>query len=162
VISSDHASEWKTTEPVPLMIRFPNRRIRGHVLPNVQIADVAPTMLDYLGQAVPSWMDGQSLLNPEAIPASRLIFGISDVNATTGPSGRRFLRDGPERNFGASALMMVADTHVFELSLITGELTARPIDDDPDGSSPRMSQEEARRVLMERARASGFDIEEPL
>ena len=29
VINSDHASEWKITERVPLMIRFPNRALTG-------------------------------------------------------------------------------------------------------------------------------------
>jgi arylsulfatase A-like enzyme len=161
VISSDHASEWKTTKPVPLMIRFPNRHIRGHISPNVQIADVAPTMLDYLGAEVPSWMDGQSLLDPETISASRLIFGVSDVQATTGPSGRHFLRDGASRNFGASALMMIAGTHVFELNLPTGQLTSRPVDDDLASTPPPMSETEARRLMLDRARTAGFEVDAP-
>ena len=62
VILSDHALEWEITERLPLMIRFPNRHPRGRIAANVQLADVAPTMLSYLGAAVPSWMDGQSLI----------------------------------------------------------------------------------------------------
>jgi arylsulfatase A-like enzyme len=156
VISSDHASEWKTTEPVPLMIRFPNRHITGRVAPIVQIADVAPTIVDYLGAEVPAWMDGQSLLDLEAISASRLIFGVSEVQATTGQSGRRFLRDGASRNFGAAALMMIAGKHVFELNLPTGRLTWRPIDDEV-ASTPPMSEMEARRLILDRARMAGIE-----
>jgi arylsulfatase A-like enzyme len=81
VINSDHASQWKITERVPLMIRFPKSAVKGRVAANVQLADVAPTMLSYLGVRIPTWMDGQSLLPATAPSPSRRIFGVSDCQA---------------------------------------------------------------------------------
>jgi len=39
---------------------------------NVQNIDIAPTILDYLGQIVPEWMEGDTLL--EGLENQRLIF----------------------------------------------------------------------------------------
>ena len=58
VFSSDHTSGWTTTGRVPLMIRFPKAHPSGRVTENVQLSDVAPTVLQYLGVERPPWMDG--------------------------------------------------------------------------------------------------------
>lgn len=61
VVWSDHGTLWRTI-PTPLLMRFPGGRASGRISRNVQVVDVAPTILDFMGSAVPEWMDGRSLL----------------------------------------------------------------------------------------------------
>ena len=61
------------------MIRFPKTHPSGRVTENVQLSDVAPTVLQYLGVERPPWMDGISLLNPSAVPQERPIFPLSAI-----------------------------------------------------------------------------------
>ncbi len=71
VIYSDHGMGYQT-QRVPLLIRFPAGVHKGRVKNNVQNLDIAPTILDYLGIPVPSWMQGYSLLDGEP-PQDRLL-----------------------------------------------------------------------------------------
>jgi arylsulfatase A-like enzyme len=62
IISSDHGDHWLVREKIPLLIRFPGAKYRGRVQENVQLLDVAPTVMDVLGYKAPSWMSGLSLV----------------------------------------------------------------------------------------------------
>lgn len=73
VIHTDHGKKWVTNERLPLIIRFPNGEHRGHITANVQYMDVAPTIIDYLGLEIPSWMEGQSLLSGDMDPLRPII-----------------------------------------------------------------------------------------
>ena len=75
VISSDHSRQRQTFQRVPLMILLPRAEYTGVVDVNVQLLDVAPTILSYLGQPIPDWMEGESLLSHESISAERPLFG---------------------------------------------------------------------------------------
>jgi arylsulfatase A-like enzyme len=161
VVNSDHASSWKTTERVPLMIRFPNRHMTGRVPANVQVADIAPTMLAYVGADVPPWMDGRSLLDHATLPLMRPIFAVSDVQATGGPAGRRLLREGGVRNYGAASVMMVLGHRLFDLNLQTGAIVTRQLYVPAEGPVPAISDADARRRLMNRIREAGLDVQQP-
>jgi arylsulfatase A-like enzyme len=63
IIYTDHAMQWRVDERIPLVIRFPNGEYASKLTQNVQNLDIAPTVLDYLGQLKPDWMTGESLLN---------------------------------------------------------------------------------------------------
>jgi len=67
VIASDHGWRWNQLERVPLIMYFPDGRHAGRTRVNVQNLDIAPTLLDYLGLPKPSWMEGRSILEPDAI-----------------------------------------------------------------------------------------------
>ena len=159
VINSDHASQWKITERVPLMIRFPKQAVKGRVATNVQIADVAPTMLSYLGVNVPTWMDGQSLLPGTTLFPSRRIFGVSDVKRRDGPSGRRLLRESGPPNYGVSSVMMVSGNKWFDVSLRDGEVESGLVKGHTGADTPSVPEPEARALLLERIRSAGFEIE---
>ena len=159
VINSDHASQWKITERVPLMIRFPKSAVRGRVAANVQIADVAPTMLSYLGVEIPAWMDGQSLLPGTAPSPSRRIFGVSDVKQRAGPSGLRLLRESGPPNYGVSSVMMVSGNQWFDVSLRDGEVESGLVKGHTGADTPPVPEPEARALLLERIRSAGFEIE---
>lgn len=62
VYTSDHDENWNFRSHVPLIILFPHGDHAGHVETTSQLLDVAPTLLDYLGTGIPTWMEGKSLL----------------------------------------------------------------------------------------------------
>lgn len=62
VITSDHGQRWSVGDRIPLLIHFPNDDYRGVVDNNVQIIDIAPTLIEYLGFNIPNWMQGNSIL----------------------------------------------------------------------------------------------------
>ena len=85
VIFSDHPQKWKTYLRVPLLMRFPDASRTGVINQNVQLLDLAPTIIDWLGGTPPEWMQGISLLEPEQIPADRMLVATgfdSEVRST--------------------------------------------------------------------------------
>lgn len=76
VVFSDHGMAHNVAEKIPMMFRFPFKNHRGLLRGNAQLIDIAPTVLDYIGQDIPEWMDGDSLLNPNLNP-DRTIFSFS-------------------------------------------------------------------------------------
>lgn len=146
VISSDHGSGWKSTERIPLMIRFPGRAHAGRVVQNVQLADVAPTVLSFLGVTPPEWMDGEALV-PGRLPSpSRPIFAVSEVQAYSGPAGARVLKNANDRNFGVAGVMAVVGPDMFEWNLETGEFMSRRWREAEAGDVP-VTEQAARRLL---------------
>jgi arylsulfatase A-like enzyme len=85
VIYTDHNQQWHTNQRIPLIIYFPKGEYAGHIQQNVQNIDIAPTLLDYLGLTIPSWMEGVSLL-PDKPVDDRLIFsaGAAHVKESAG------------------------------------------------------------------------------
>ena len=75
VVAADHGEEFNedkrwghsrsvrnTLVHVPLILRFPDAHRASVIDTTVRNLDVAPTLLDYLGIAIPESMEGQSLL----------------------------------------------------------------------------------------------------
>ena len=63
ILYSDHAQRFNTNKKIPLLFHFPGDEYAGSFSDNAQNLDIAPTVLDYLGGAVPTWMSGRSLLS---------------------------------------------------------------------------------------------------
>ena len=61
VLSSDHSRVWSSLQRVPLVITFPNNEHMGVKDNNVQLTDVASTILKYMRIERPTWIDGQEL-----------------------------------------------------------------------------------------------------
>ncbi len=80
VFSSDHSPVWKIDARAPLLIRLPDNRLSGRIRAPAQLLDVAPTVLDALGVAVPDWMEGRSLLAHDQFSPDRPIFGVSEIS----------------------------------------------------------------------------------
>jgi arylsulfatase A-like enzyme len=72
VITSDHGAGW-TYARVPLIFVFPGGEPSGRRTLNGQLIDLAPTLLDYLGVPIPSWMNGQSLLRDDLDPKRPIV-----------------------------------------------------------------------------------------
>ena len=159
VITSDHTNGWTTKGRVPLLIRFPGASIKGRVKENVQLADVAPTLMDYLDEPIPSWMDGVSLLDEEQRRRSRPIFGISEVAGRHGVGNMLTVLDNAGApNFGAGTVTMIEGARWFELSLDDGHLTGGPVDGHTVPSLPTVDDRTARAMLERRLSESGFAV----
>lgn len=167
VISSDHTNGWTTTGRVPLLMRFPGARVRGTVRANVQLADVAPTVLDYLGRRIPEWMDGISLLEPERVPDDRPIFGVSRIaeRETVAPYFSALRSAGPP-NYGTGTVTLISGGSWFELDLADGALESGPVAGHAraaeggaaaPGEADRV-RNRARRLLERQVTAAGFTI----
>jgi hypothetical protein len=159
VISSDHTSSWESTQRVPLMMRFPRGAPRGPVAANVQLADVAPTMLAYLKLPVPQWMDGMPVLDPGALPAGRRIFGISAIKRREGPSGLRQLLDSGPPNYGAAGAMVIDGDRWYELRLTDGVMRSGQVTGHTAPAPTRLSDAEARALIEARLGPTGFRVE---
>jgi len=96
IITSDHGMSWSNRKRVPLLIRWPNTKLAGSHNVNVQLLDIAPTVLDALGLETPVWMEGKSLVQPETIKPDRFIF-------SAGVFGNRLSGDVWLRKDGSAA-----------------------------------------------------------
>ena len=162
VITSDHTNGWTTKGRVPLLIRFPGASIKGRVKENVQLVDVAPTLMDYLDEPIPSWMDGVSLLDEEQRRRPRPIFGISGVAARHGAGHMLTVLDNAGApNYGAGTVTMISGARWFELSLDDGHLTGGPVNGHTAPSLPTVDDRTARAMLEQRLSASGFAVHTP-
>jgi arylsulfatase A-like enzyme len=76
ILYSDHGMEWDPLDRVPLIFWFPGNEYQGTIPENVQLLDIAPTILDYLDVSQPVWMKGRSIL-PNDLPAARPVFSAT-------------------------------------------------------------------------------------
>jgi len=61
VFNTDHNRRWSSMYPLPLIVHLPGQ-VRGYkVTEPVQFIDIAPSIVHYLGLAVPGWMEGQPI-----------------------------------------------------------------------------------------------------
>ena len=154
VFWSDHAVGHRVDARMPLLIRFPRSVDRSSVdaVSNSQNLDIAPTILDALGLAVPDWMDGASLLGPRS--ELRPIFLVSSDDMGTGLPVRGVAQGG------ALELGVVVCQRLWALDLIDGRLRSR---DFPDHTSPCAEAElpqddEVRDFLVDHLRQRDFPV----
>lgn len=154
VVTSDHGMRWVTSARVPLLIRFPGAAHRGRVSVNAQLADVAPTVLEYLGVPKPPWMTGESLLDPALLDPLRPIISASKVETSPFHLPRPPL-------LGLRALSAIVCERRYELDLTTGELVTERIAGHtapcPPGDQPETDA--MRALLTEHLTARGFGVE---
>lgn len=133
VYSSDHGKEWKVTERLPLLMRFPNGLPKGRVADTVQMLDVAPTILDYLEIDVPPWMEGQSLLTAD-VDRMRPVFAVAGVKRsrlkTRTDRISQLVGSGPPL-YGLQAMSMVICHRWYNLGVETGEVEDGYLTDHP-------------------------------
>ena len=127
VVSSDHGRGWQARERVPLLIRFPNGRHARRESGNVQLADVAPTILDELRLPIPEWMDGKSLLRPEQLHPNRSVMSICGFVDEEPAPGHRDAAGGPP-GYRLSSASVVVGSWWYEFSVTDGVLTRGPVD----------------------------------
>jgi arylsulfatase A-like enzyme len=159
VVYSDHTSRWTTKGRVPLIMRFPEGANRGRVHANVQLADVAPTVLDFMGVPIPGWMDGAPVPSDDRIPRLRPIFGVSDVakREAVAPYLSALTSAGPP-NYGAQTVTVVLGAQWFELNLADGRVDSGRIRGYADADLRGYSVDDARALLAAQMESAGFKV----
>jgi uncharacterized protein YjbI with pentapeptide repeats len=147
VVTSDHAS-LRRPERIPLIMGFPQGEHRGRIVENVQLMDLAPTLLDQLGIPVPGWMEGRSLLAPR--PDRRRPIITVDVFRGA-PGGERM-----------TMLALTVCDRSYELDFFHDTLATRAVAGHTAGCLGEWvpDPDEARRILAERLRANDLEPEE--
>jgi hypothetical protein len=117
VIWSDHGRRYTTDRRLPFIMRFPKPVEIENPLWNTQTLDIAPTLLDYIGAPIPSWMEGRSLLR--LIDRYEPIYTVKAAGKLPGiePDGR-ILKGG------VSDTGVIVCNRWYNLNLLTRDLQA--------------------------------------
>jgi arylsulfatase A-like enzyme len=147
VITSDHGWRW-TFARLPLVFVFPGGTPRGRRSGNVQLIDVAPTLLDYIGAPIPPWMDGRSLLHADLDPA-RAIMSVQVRSRNPAP----FSRIGA---VGATICRRTfwLDPHAASISWIDIPASTATC----SGLEVAASESTARAMILSALRDNGYDV----
>ena len=151
VLNSDHGSQWRIDQRLPLLMRFPGQEHRGYITANTQRIDIAPTILDYLGGKTPTWMAGQSLLGLEP-DRLRPIFSFESTESDRDSQGPPF--------FNLRAVQVALGDHLYRLHLRSAEMHATRLEGHTapleEGELP--STAEVRQSIVEHLSDSGYDV----
>jgi arylsulfatase A-like enzyme len=147
VITTDHAlgkHHGRTGSRLPLLIFFPNGDPKGRVKSNVQLLDLAPTLLDYLGVDKPDWMEGESVLREEPDRLRRIV----SVYA---------LRDESRQIY---SMRVVACDREYGLRFPSQGVRSSPVKGhtDPCSDLELPDRDEIRQFLLEHLQSRGFDL----
>jgi len=157
IITSDHGRNFSPDRPVPLIIRLPGGVRSGVVRRPTQQIDIAPTLLDLLEIAVPSWMDGQSLLTDHY--RKRPIFSVYPAALGAPQSGWREAEDYYAPYFSLGGLSVIADGTWCGLSLRDNRLACRQL--KSISSYPQkgtLNEKSARKAIIEHLGSRGYDV----
>lgn len=160
VIGSDHGQQWNQLPRMPLLIRFPHGQYAGRIQENVQNLDIAPTLLDYIGQEPPEWMRGQSLI--EEPLEQRPIFGVNDVDKEKDVNNI-FSVDWeqvhpPFYQFGGMSLIYCQKWYRLDLSRLRWETGNVEGSTSVCNSGEEITDEQAFQWIVEHLRENGFDV----
>ena len=134
IVYSDHDRSWGTLERIPLVVVPPGQTKARRVRTNVQLLDLAPTILEAAGISKPAWMSGESLLHAETLDPRRPIFSLVRIAERTGAGPRmsRLVDAGPPLYGARTAAVVICDTAV-EMRLPDGRWRAGQL---PGHTSP--------------------------
>jgi arylsulfatase A-like enzyme len=162
VYSSDHTRGWGVDAAVPLVMRFPEAPDAAVITSNVQLLDVAPTILDYLDLNIPAWMEGRSLLD-NGLDPMRPIFTVSGVNRKrlkTATDRISQLRGSGPPLYGLEGMTMLVCQRWYTLALPDGELSSGVVKGHPqpctDAEFP--TPQRARQALLSHLTERGFQV----
>jgi hypothetical protein len=163
VIYSDHAEQWAFNERIPLLIHFPGDQYKGEVQYNVQNLDIAPTLLDYIGLPIPSWMEGHSFLQPDTGQPS-LVFSVSTnaaeniITPSSLPSQNH--SQVKTQNYKFSVIQVIDCQHWYRLDLQSYTWTSgtvfQYVSPCPERSLLDMAQ--IKQALVQHLSSQGYDI----
>lgn len=161
IVHSDHGVSFATNVRLPLVFRFPKGVNAGSIETNTQNLDIAPTILDYLGLATPSWMEGQSLLAGMPSP-NRPIFSAGRPPGTAFAQGQFWQLDQLQLKppfYSLGVVSMIICNTWFRYDLGKGTLSAGLVvgHTAPCSDSPSPEKEEARRSMLKHLADNGFD-----
>ena len=161
VITSDHTATWGTRERVPLLLYSPDLRTPEEQQANVQLIDIAPTILDTVGLPQPSWMYGSSLLRQEERP--QYIESIGEIEKeVVGANWERIskLRDPSPPRYGLSVIGAVTCDKWLEVDVNTRQLRTGLVDGHtaPCAADQLPTPAAIARELLVTLQKRGFDV----
>jgi arylsulfatase A-like enzyme len=148
IIMSDHGIAHDPRRQIPLMIRFPGKAHAGKSIEqNVQVIDVAPTVLDFLGQKKPEWMEGDSLISEELSPGRHVFAG--SVEKIMKVAGLGVIGAQKERFGSMDYFYLVHCNSKYRLNLADQTMTVSKASVAGDGCSEtqKLNEAEARQVM---------------
>jgi arylsulfatase A-like enzyme len=159
ILHSDHGRKWKSTTRVPLIIWFPQDEHAGRVEENVQLTDLAPTVLDYMGIEVPEWMSGRRILS-ERLDPEEPIFSVLSVPDGHAKLGMVVSDVGPPFFSFHTVYLTICDRW-WSLILRSGKLGSGSVDGHtaPCPASAVPSDGEAREAILSHLSDHAFRIE---
>ncbi|MBF0235893.1 MAG: sulfatase-like hydrolase/transferase [Desulfamplus sp.] len=163
IYASDHGPNWNPGARIPLIMRFPRGEHKGTITQNVQMIDLAPTILDYLGVKKPSWMEGISLLSSDYPPLRPVLMAYPSTGytpTTENGMGRTLIKDYSAPFYSLGALSLVVANRSYTLNLAKNELLVRQIDKHtaPIEDTRFPAIEEVRTTLLSHLKICGYDI----
>lgn len=163
ILYSDHGMEWDPLQRVPLMIWFPGKQYAGKINQNVQMIDIPPTILDFLGVPLPTWMTGRSILDENLSPR-RSIFSMNVARDLVGPEDDKGWAVHQEKvsppfyQLGEVNLILCNrwfSLNLRSLELYTGEVSESSAEcQETDIPSPK----EAKQIILQRLMDDGYDV----
>ena len=150
VISTDHSKgpgHSRTHARLPLLIFFPNRDHNRRVQANVQLLDLAPTLLDYLHVDKPNWMEGESVLREEPDRLRRILsFYARRGNEVPGNP--------------IYEVQVVVCNRVYSMRFPSRGVGQRPVEGhtDPCNDLELPDPAEIRRFVLEHLESRGMDL----
>ena len=163
IFYSDHGLQWNPVIRVPLIFWFPNGQYAGRIRENVQLLDVAPTILSYLNVPIPTWMQGQSILAADRSPARR-IFSANVANELKLTEDRRtWIMDESKISppfYQLGEVNLVVCDQWFSLNLENPELSYGEVEGST-ASCPRNalpSPEQAKEILLQHLFKERYDV----
>jgi len=86
---------YEESARVPMLLRAPGHPLRPVVRTPATLADVAPTLLEWMGVEVPAAWPGRSLLSMAQAPDDERRVAFSEYHAAGAASGAYMVRQGP-------------------------------------------------------------------
>lgn len=151
VITSDHGKKWTTDNRIPLLIHFPNNDYSSRVVDNnVQMIDIAPTLLNYLGLKIPEWIQGDSILELNS-NSEKLIFHAHSSDSfkrkAFNPVFNQFV------GFGA-----VYCNNWYHLNLQNGSFSVKLVEGAKEYCTNSIADENVYNILINKLLEFGFDV----
>jgi arylsulfatase A-like enzyme len=159
ILYSDHGHGFifKTNVRIMLLMRFPNAEHAGRLQANLQNLDIAPTILDYLDQPIPAWMEGESFLNQEPDP-ERLIFATGTREQISQRNVVVELLKPPFYQFSYFNVVQCSRWHQYTVrsaAWTSGEIAGHTAPCSPDSL---LTQGELQQALADLLEGYGYDV----
>ncbi|MBW2691060.1 MAG: sulfatase-like hydrolase/transferase [Deltaproteobacteria bacterium] len=150
MVNTDHAKgpgHSRTHARLPFLIFFPNSDHKGRVRSNVQLLDLAPTLLDYLQVDKPGWMEGDSVLREEP-DRLRPIHSFYSARGSEEPGHPIYEAD------------VVICNQLYSMQFPIRGVGRRPIDGHTDPCSVRdlPDRDEVKQLILDHLVSREFDL----
>jgi len=162
IVYSDHANGWRADDRIPLLFRFPDGEFAGRIEDNTQNIDIAPTILDYLGMEIPTWMSGNSLIGPRLSPLRPIIStGVGYILCEPPDWWCEIDASRTSTAFNQFGyIQLVVCQGLYRLELNSNEFNEYllPGHTSPCSQNHLLTEEEARQIILEHLSTYGFDV----